>query len=711
MKIKHFLLTHFCTALFVLTATALTATQSRANNAVIRQTPQLPMLYPSPQQSRTSLAILTRLSQMHYNKISIDDTLSEQLYNNYLNELDSSKSYFTQEDIKEFSRYRKEFDEALKAGNLRPAFDIFNRYNARTLERLRYFDQTISTGLSHLNLDDDEKLVVDRKNLGWPQNTQSAQDLWRQQLENSVIDLKLAGKNIDEIAELLEKRFKSQQDQTLQINSDDAFQIYIDALTKVYDPHTQYFSPRSSKDFDIHMSLSLEGIGAVLQKEDEFIKVVRLVPAGPADKSKQISPTDKIVGVGQGKNGEIIDVIGWRLDDVVQLIRGPKESIVRLEVITGKTESTNERKIIEIIRNTVELEEQAAKKDIMTINKNGKDFKIGIINLPTFYYDFKGAEQNKKSVKSSTQDVKRLITELQAEGIDGLVMDLRNNGGGSLQEANALTGLFIKNGPTVQIKASNGSIDILQDDDNALFYKGPLVVLVNRMSASASEIFAGAIQDYHRGLIIGNQTFGKGTVQSLLPLQNQAQLKLTLAKFYRVSGESNQNKGIIPDISYPSMYDEKEIGESALVNALPWDYISPVEHSVWDNYQKITPDLIKLHEVRIQNNPDFIHLNQQLAYYNTIRSIKSVSLSEKARKNEKDQQEKNLLLIENQKRKAKGMEAIAKIDKKLEAANDNSNSESKSLLQEDDGFLLVEAGNILLDFREKLTAQSQVASH
>lgn len=474
MKINNSVKIFLVAVLFIsFNATAKTADQNQINNAILSQAAQPKVLYPLPQQSRISLAILTRLSQMHYNKVVIDDVLSDQLYSNYLTELDSSKSYFTQNDIKEFSRYQYQFDEALKAGNLRPAFEIFNRYNVRTVERLRYLDQVINSGLNHLNLDNEEQLVIDRKNLDWPKDIETAQSLWRQQLENNVIDLKLAGKNIDEISKLLKKRFKNQQDQALQINSDDAFQIYIDALTKVYDPHTQYFSPRSSKDFDIHMSLSLEGIGAVLQKEDEFIKVVRLVPAGPADKSKQILPTDKIVGVGQGEKGEIVDVVGWRLDDVVQLIRGPKESTVRLEIITGKTESASERKTIAIVRNTVELEEQAAKKDIMTITKNGKDYKIGVINLPTFYYDFKGAEQNKKAIKSSTQDVKRLITELQAEGIDGLVMDLRNNGGGSLQEANALTGLFIKNGPTVQIKSSNGSIDVLQDDDNVLFYKGP----------------------------------------------------------------------------------------------------------------------------------------------------------------------------------------------------------------------------------------------
>lgn len=686
----------------------LLSTQCLASISATNKPSRFTVLYPLPQQSRISLAILSRLSQMHYNKTPINDSLSSQLYEGYMNELDPSKSYFTQEDINELSAYRYRLDEALRAGNLQPAFTIFNRYNNRSVERLDYFNQTIKSGLAHVNLNNDERLVIDRKNAEWPKDLKTAQQLWHQQLKNNILDLKLAGKTVSEIETLLNKRYKNQLNQTLQINSDDAFQLYIDALTKVYDPHTQYFSPRSSKDFDIHMSLSLEGIGAVLQREDDFIKVVRLVPAGPADKSKQILPSDKIVGVGQGSKGELIDVVGWRLDDVVQLIRGPKESIVRLEVISGKTESTSERKIVEITRNTVELEEQAAKKDIVTIKRGDKDFKIGVINLPTFYYDFKGAEENKKNVKSSTQDVKRLITELKSEGIDGLIMDLRNNGGGSLQEANSLTGLFIKNGPTVQIKSSNGNIDILEDEDDEIFYQGPLAVVVNRMSASASEIFAGAIQDYQRGLIIGTQTFGKGTVQSLLPLNNQGQLKLTLAKFYRISGESNQNKGIIPDVLYPSIYDDKEIGESALSNALPWDYINPVEHSNWVSYQKIIPDLVELHESRVKNNPDFIYLTQQLKHYSTVRNVKSISLSEKIRRDEKVKQENELLLIENQKRKAKGLDEITEIKQAEE--NSETLEREQSLLENDDGFLLVEAGSILLDFKEKLSSISQVAS-
>ena len=564
--------------------------------------------------------------------------------------------------------------------------------------------------LPGLDLKQNERLAINRKEADWPEDSRLAKRLWDKQLKNSIINLKTAGKEIGEIQTLLGKRYKNQLNRALQTNSNDAFQAYVNALTKTYDPHTQYFSPRSSEDFNIHMSLSLEGIGAVLQREDEFTKVVRLVPAGPADKSKQIFPADKIIGVGQGANGELIDVVGWRLDDVVQLIRGPKESTVRLEVISGKTEGGSERKLIDITRNTVKLEEQAAQKDIITIKRNGKERKIGIVNLPTFYFDFKGAQNHQKNFKSSTRDVKRLITELKKEGVDGLVMDLRNNGGGSLQEANALTGLFIKDGPTVQIKSSNGNVDVLKDEDDEIFYDGPLAVVVNRMSASASEIFAGAIQDYGRGIILGGQTFGKGTVQSLLPLHNQGQLKLTLAKFYRISGESNQNKGVIPDITFPSIYNQEEIGESALPNALPWDYISSVDFSNWNNYSNYLPELQKQHQGRIEKNPDFIYLNRQVEHYNSIRKIKTISLSEKVRTREQNAREGTLLQIENDRREAKGLKALADLDEKQQKENSTEEKEH-ALLDNDDSFILVEAGSILLDLKDQLASKTRIAKY
>ena len=668
-------------------------------------------LYPTPQQPRTSLAILSRLSQMHYNKTTLDDELSSDIFDRYIQILDNSRSYFTHLDIDELETYRFRFDEALKSGNLRPAFLIFNRYHKHVITRLNYLIDTVNDGLQQVDINDNERLLIDRKDALRPKNSSDAEHLWHKQLQNSVINLKTAGKSIDEIETVLLKRYKNQLNRALQSNSNDVFQTYIDALTKTYDPHTQYFSPRSSEDFNIHMSLSLEGIGAVLQSEDEFTKVVRLVPAGPADKSGKIFPTDKIIGVAQGEKGEIIDVVGWRLDDVVQLIRGPKKSTVRLEIISGGSESNSQRKIIHIVRNTVKLEEQAAQKDIIHIKQNGRDYKIGLINLPTFYLDFKAIQENRKDYKSSTRDVKRLIEELQEEGIDGLVMDLRNNGGGSLQEANSLTGLFIKSGPTVQIRSSSGKVDVLRDEDKQLFYDGPLAVVVNRMSASASEIFAGAIQDYGRGVIIGSRTFGKGTVQSLLPLHNKGQLKITLAKFYRISGESNQNKGIIPDINYPSIYNQDDIGESALSNALPWDSISPADFSIWTNYQPLIAELRQNHDMRTQTNPDFIYLNKQMENYETLRNITTVSLSERTRIKEKNEQENTRLGIENDRRKAKGLKLIPDFSEFETEIAKHSENRDASLLDNDDSYLLYEAGHILVDVNNINPSKTEVAKN
>ena len=699
------LVTLFITALLLCGETLGLNTQARSN------VEEFSPLYPSPQQPRTSLAILSRLSQMHYNKTTLDDELSSNIFDRYIKTLDNSRSYFTDHDIAELESYRFRFDEALKSGNLRPAFLIFNRYHNHVITRLNYLIDTVKGGLEQIDINDSERLLINRKDAARPKNPSEAQHLWHKQLQNSIINLKTAGKSIAEIETVLLKRYKNQLNRALQSNSNDVFQIYIDALTKTYDPHTQYFSPRSSEDFNIHMSLSLEGIGAVLQSEDEFTKVVRLVPAGPADKSGKIFPTDKIIGVAQGKKGEIIDVVGWRLDDVVQLIRGPKKSTVRLEIISGGSENNSQRKIIHIVRNTVKLEEQAAQKDIIHIKENGEDYKIGLINLPTFYLDFKGIQENRKDYKSSTRDVKRLIAELQEEGIDGLVIDLRNNGGGSLQEANSLTGLFIKSGPTVQIRSSSGKVDVLSDDDKQLFYDGPLAVLVNRMSASASEIFAGAIQDYGRGIIIGSRTFGKGTVQSLLPLHNKGQLKITLAKFYRISGESNQNKGIIPDISYPSIYNQDDIGESALSNALPWDSIKAADYAIWENYQPHLSVLNQNHDIRTQTNPDFIYLNQQMKNFEKLRSIKTVSLSEKTRIKEKNTQENIRLKIENSRRQAKGLKLIPDFSEFETEIAKNSEKNDSSLLDNDDNYLLYEAGHILVDINNIKPNKTNVAKN
>lgn len=648
-------------------------------------------LEPKREHARTILGVISRLKQMHYKTHSINDDLSSKVFDLYIDNLDSTKSYFLASDIEEFEQYRYHIDEALRSGNLKPAFHIFNRYQSRVFDRLKFLVQLVENSIDDLSFEDKESLQLDRDHAPWPNNLTEMDSLWHKRLKSSVLNLKLAGKEIEDIQSLLSKRYRNQINRSLQTNSDDAFQTYVDALTQSYDPHTQYFSPRTSEDFNIHMSLSLEGIGAVLQTEDEFTKIIRLVPAGPADKSQQLAPADRIIAVAQGKTGSFTDVVGWRLDEVVQLIRGKKKSLVRLEIIPANANSIEDTKIVEIVRNTVKLEEQSAQKSVIEINQNGKTLKIGVIDVPTFYLDFRQLQAGKKDYKSTTRDVIQLISELKEDNIDGLVIDLRNNGGGSLQEANSLTGLFIQTGPTVQVRNSNGDVDLMLDSDPGVIWTGPLAVLVNRMSASASEIFAGAIQDYGRGLIIGGQTFGKGTVQSLIPLNN-GQLKLTLAKFYRISGESNQNRGIIPDIAYPTLFDIEEIGESALSNALPWDTITPVKFRKNYNLKPHIAELKQNHKKRIKADPDFIYLSKQINVLNESRSNSSISLNEASRKLDQKSKEELKLQLENERRLALGLETLVKLSDIDEEQKVDKPEKDKN------DFLLQEAGKIITDY-------------
>jgi len=499
---------------------------------------------------------------------------------------------------------------------------------------------------------------------------------------------------------LLSKRYQNQLNRVHQSQSEDAYQTFMNAVTRAFDPHTQYFSPRNTENFNINMSLSLQGIGAVLQTEDEHTKVVRLVPAGPAAKAGNLQPADKIIGVGQAE-GDIVDVIGWRLDEVVELIRGPKSTTVRLEILPANSSGTDS-KIISIVRDEVKLEEQSAQKDVIEVKDGDVTHKIGVIDIPTFYIDFQGRMENKPDYKSTTRDVTVLINELKEEGIDGLIIDLRNNGGGSLEEAITLTGLFIPQGPVVQVRSTHGRVEVLPDQDPSVLYDGPITVLVNRLSASASEIFAGAIQDYGRGLIVGGQTFGKGTVQSLRPLRS-GQLKITQAKFYRVSGDSTQHQGVIPDILFPSLFDKEKIGESALEEALPWDTIRPAEYSSNKGIAATLPALRKLHQTRIEHNPDFRFLREQKALITELRQQTQVSLNEKVREQERKANDDKRLKLENERRKAKGMPQLTSIDD--EESDNAADAEKKDDKKpEEDDALLIEAGHILVDYMNIQTA-------
>ena len=655
----------------------------------------VPALKPTLNQAIASVNVVQLLKNNSYEKLSLDQSSSEKIYTSYLDTLDRNRSFFLTSDIKEFSKYEDSLDDALKGGNLRPAFEIFNRYRERSEERVRYMLKLISDGLDKLDFKKDETLELDREKAAWLKNKDEQQDLWRRQLKDSVLTMKLNDKKISEISELLTKRFNNQLRRLHQTRSEDAFQLYLNSYTQLYDPHTQYFSPQRAENFDINMSLSLEGIGAVLQSEDEYTKVVSVVPAGPADKAGQLKPGDKIIGVAQGKDGKMEDVVGMRLDEVVKLIRGAKGTLVRLEIIPSST-SDGKTRIYPINRDKVKLEEQSAQKSVIEIGKGENKKRIGVIDIPAFYIDFKAAQAGDPNYKSTTRDVRKLIDELKKDKIDGLIIDLRNNGGGSLQEANQLTGLFIPKGPTVLVKDSRGRTEAQQDPDPKEVYNGPMVVLINRLSASASEIFAGAMQDYQRALIIGGQSFGKGTVQTIQPL-NHGQLKLTVAKFYRVSGQSTQNRGVIPDISYPSLFDPKEIGESSLPNALPYTEIKPTQYNAFKPLKPSIPALVKEHEKRIADNPDFLYLNKLREYQKHFGGRTLVQLNEKKRKQEITSMRKERLAIENSLRKAKGEKPYKDLEELEKDQADRYSNDHKDKKPEEDA-LLVETGHILSDW-------------
>lgn len=649
-------------------------------------------LQPDREQVIASLNVVELLKRHHYNKPPLNDERSEKIYQGYLKMLDPSRSYFTASDIAEFDQWRTRFDDLLKNGDLQPGFAIYKRHLERLQSRLQFALNMLEKGVDTIELDSDESLLIDRENAPWVKDLAELDDLWRKRVKDEVLRLKIAGKEPKAIQELLTKRYNNQLARLKQTRGEDVFQAYINAFAMSYDPHTTYLSPDNAENFDINMSLSLEGIGAVLQSDNEHVKVVRLVPAGPAEKSKQISPADKIIGVAQGSK-EMVDVIGWRLDEVVKLIRGPKGSTVRLEVIPASNAPNDQTsKVVSIIREAVKLEEQAAKKSILNLKHDNRDYKLGVIEIPAFYLDFKAFRAGDPNYKSTTRDVKRLLTELEKEKVDGVVIDLRNNGGGSLQEATELTGLFIDQGPTVLVRNSDGRVDVLADENTGIYYKGPLALLVNRLSASASEIFAGAMQDYHRALILGGQTFGKGTVQTIQPL-NHGELKLTLAKFYRVSGQSTQHQGVIPDILYPDIMDNKEIGESALPEALPWDSIKPAIKPELDPIKPFLAELQSRFENRTAQNAEFTFARERLQLAQKLMKETTVSLNETKRRAQQTDIEGQQLAIENSRRKAKGETLL----NKLKEEDEDALPVDEKTKPEDDAYL-AESGRILLDY-------------
>ncbi|RZO11360.1 tail-specific protease [Pseudomonas moorei] len=660
-------------------------------------------LQPDRDEVIASLNVVELLKRHHYSKPPLDDARSAIIYDSYLKLLDPSRSYFMASDIAEFDKWKNQFDDFLKSGDLNAGFTIYKRYLDRVKSRLDFALAELDKGVDKIDFTTKETLLIDRKDAPWLKSTAELDDLWRKRVKDEVLRQKIAGKDPKQIQETLTKRYKNQLARLDQTRAEDIFQAYINTFAMSYDPHTNYLSPDNAENFDINMSLSLEGIGAVLQSDNDQVKIVRLVPAGPADKTKQVAPADKIIGVAQG-NKEMVDVVGWRLDEVVKLIRGPKGTVVRLEVIPANNAPNDQTsKIVPITREAVKLEDQAVKKSVLNLKQDGKDYKLGVIEIPAFYLDFKAFRAGDPDYKSTTRDVKKLLTELQKDKVDGVVIDLRNNGGGSLQEATELTSLFIDKGPTVLVRNADGRVDVLEDENPGAFYKGPMALLVNRLSASASEIFAGAMQDYHRALIIGGQTFGKGTVQTIQPL-NHGELKLTLAKFYRVSGQSTQHQGVLPDIDYPSIIDTKEIGESALPEAMPWDTIKAAIRPAVDPFKPYISQLKSEHDVRTTKDAEFVFIRDKLALAQKLMAEKTVSLNEADRRAQHTDIEAKQLAMENIRRKAKGEEPLKELKKEDE---DAIAAEPDKTKPEDDAYLS-ETGRILLDYLKLNTA---VAKH
>ncbi len=609
--------------------------------------------------------ITSILSRYHYKSFELNDSLSKVIFDRYLDVLDNGKNYFLSSDINLFKKYEYELDNDLINGDVQFYYDVFNVYLKRLNERENFVDSLLNKEFDYTS---NEIFEFNRDKAEWAKDQNELNDLWSKRLKNDALTYKLNGKDWAFIQKTLKKRYQNLAQFLNQYNSEDVFQLAMNSFTEAIDPHTNYFSPETSDNFKIDMSLSLEGIGARLQSEDDYTKIVEVIPGGPAAKSKLLEAEDKIVGVAQNEDGEFEDVIGWRINDVVKLIRGPKGTLVRLQIIPAGSDLNTKPKEISLIRDKVKLEDQAAKSNMLEIIEDGRPFKIGVIDIPKFYNDFEGQRSGDGNYKSTTKDVKLILDSLKNKNVDGVIIDLRDDGGGSLQEAIELSGLFIKDGPIVQIKSSDGNIEVSDDPDTTIFYKGPLAVLVNRFSASASEIFAGAIQDYGRGLIIGEQTYGKGTVQNLIDLnrlspknsKNLGQVKLTIAKFYRVNGGSTQNLGVIPDIQFPTFMSPSEFGESSEPSALPWDEIKSAKFKRYGDLSKLIPGLNQKHLDRIANEQDFDYLVEDIKTYQDNKKKSYISLNEDIRKKEKDEEEQKKFERENARRKTLGLKLIEK---------------------------------------------------
>jgi carboxyl-terminal processing protease len=608
---------------------------------------------PTDRQRMIARQVGTILEESHFRRASIDDRFSSEVYDKYVEFMDGQHSYFIASDIAEFEPLRLRFDDMIRSGEIDPAYAVFARFQQRNRERIRY-------ALTQLAKEPDwtlnESFDFDRKKVAWPTTAAELDELWRKRVKNDALSLLLTGKSWPDTADVLRKRYERLLKRVDQITPEDVFENLMNSYARTFDPHSSYFSPRSSEEYRIQMSLNYEGIGASLQLVDDYVTVMNVIEGGPAAVAATLTANDRITAVGQGKDGPLTDVIGWRIDDVVQLIRGKGGTQVRLQVLGSGAAPGSPEKTLEFTRGKVTLEAQAAKKEIKTLHRGDRDLKIGVINVPGFYSDYEAQRAGNEDYRSTTRDVRKLIEELRKAKVDGLVLDLRGNGGGFLPEAQSLTGLFIDHGPVVQVKFSNGEKEVLDDTDAGTAYGGPLAVLVDRFSASASEIFAGAIQDYHRGVVLGQRTFGKGTVQNLVPLSKwssrpvNGQLTVTIGKFYRITGESTQHRGVEPDVQLASPIDLKEVGESVLDDALPWDRIAGVPFSVEPTTPAALTQLATEEGVRSRTDPDYRWLVSDIAASDELRELKTVSLNLKQRREERSRIDAQRLARENARR-------------------------------------------------------------
>ncbi len=627
------------------------------NKAINSQTDPIDGLHPTATHKKVEEAVTRILSNYAYKKIELDDSLSSKVWDGFIKDVDYSKLYFTQGEIDSFEKYRYQVDNSLTKGDLAAPYEVFNlflkKYKDRNKSIIAVLDKPFDFSV-------DESYETDRDKVKWAKNDVELDETWRKILKGQALDLKLTGKADSTIVKTLKNRYKNTDKYFSKLKSEQVFQVFMNAFAESVDPHTNYFSPASAENFKIDMAQSLEGIGALLTFENDYVKISEIIPGGPAFKGKQLAKDDKIIGVAQGDGTAFTDIIGWTTEDAVKLIRGPKGSVVRLQVLPAEAPAGAAAKEYRIVREKVKLEDQVAKSEVINIKQNNKDYKIGVVTIPLFYRDFEGAQKRETDFKSTTRDVQNFLKKYADEKVDGVVIDLRNNGGGSLTEAINLSGLFITKGPVVQQREATGEIQVHDDTDPSQNYAGPLAVIINRFSASASEIFAAAIQDYKRGLILGEQSFGKGTVQSLIDLnqflpreqEKLGQLKLTMAKFYRINGSSTQHKGVTPDIEFPSTFSAKEFGESSMPSALPWDQIQGTNFTTYaDVNDKILKGLKEKYALKLKTDQDLRKLTDEIAEFKKMKEKTVVSLKEDIRKKERDEYEAKRKAVKGSKEK------------------------------------------------------------